>query len=153
MLMKARILQVLLCAALLLSSIATPALQGNADKPGNGGAKPAADGKAKAQAKRATIPLHIKVSAEGMQKLPSGSKVEIRGQEGCADLQSTHPILLGEASFPDVPRCKILLRIIITGFNVQNVPVDLARYQDPMKVLVKISGPPEVLNARADGRP
>jgi hypothetical protein len=59
--------------------------------------------------------------------------------------------LLGQATFANVPKCKVLMKIFITGFDTKTVIVDLTNYQDPMKILVNVEGPPKVQNAKVVG--
>jgi hypothetical protein len=91
-----------------------------------------------------SILLHIKISAQGMEAVPNGSSIDLKGnQETCRKLERTQNLQAGNATFPDLPVCKVQLRIFITGFNTLLVCVDLANYQDPLRILVKHNEPPE----------
>ena len=89
-----------------------------------------------------TVTIHLKISAEGMDKLPTGSTIELRGDPAvCKDVQRSQNIQSGEAMFPDVPKCKIDLRFVITGFNTQVLSVDFGKYKDPLQIVIKSDGP------------
>lgn len=97
--------------------------------------------------KKANINLQVIVSAEGKQTLPSGSKIDLSGNEQtCHDLQRLqHSVAQnGAATFNNVPTCKIKLTIYITGFDTKSISIDLADYKSPLKILVKAQGPPIV---------
>jgi hypothetical protein len=92
------------------------------------------------------INVDVQVSAEGMSALPPGSTVELKGDDpACGDL-SRHEQRLepDQTIFLDLPVCRVKFRIFITGFNVQSATVDLARYKDPMKIVIKRTGTPVV---------
>jgi hypothetical protein len=112
------------------------------DEPGKPGTSPAK----KTADKKAKISVHIIVSAQGKDALPSGSKIDLLGNEpACQDVQRLqHGIGPDGATFPDLPVCKIKLMIYITGFDTKTALVDLADYKDPMRILVKTNGPPVV---------
>ena len=104
---------------------------GNPDKPGAA----------------SNINLQVKILAEGKHPLPSGSRVELKGDEKSCEKVSRPLQNLeseGVASFPDLPACRVRLSIYITGFDRKSVPVDLTHYKDPLQILVKAVGPPVV---------
>lgn len=81
-----------------------------------------------------------------MSALPPGSTIELKGDDqACGDL-SRHEQRLepDKTTFLDLPVCRVKFRIFITGFNVQAVSVDLAKHKDPMKIVIKRTGPPVV---------
>jgi hypothetical protein len=120
-------------------AVAAPVPQDEPGKPATSPARKPADKKAK-------INVHIIVSAEGKDTLPSGSKIDLLGNEpACEDVQRLkHSIGPDGATFPDLPVCKVKLKIYITGFDTKTVVVDLADYKDPMRILVKSTGPPVI---------
>ena len=136
---KTRIPTLILCVALLPLAVVVPVAQDESDKPATSPAKKPVDKKAK-------INVHIIVSAEGKHALPSGSKIDLLGNEQtCQDVQRLqHSIGPDGATFPDLPPCKVKLKIYITGFDTKTVSVDLADYKDPMRILVKSNGPPVI---------
>lgn len=135
------ILSTVLWASLLPFAAALSSSQDAATKP--------KDNSAKAPAHAGKTSLHIKVVAERRSNVPAGSRIELYGQNACSELESSRSILLGEASFANLPKCKVLLKIFITGFSTKSLPVDLEKYKDPMQILVKVVGPPIVQNAQA----
>ena len=86
------------------------------------------------------------MSAEGRDKLPAGSTIELKGDEdACKKVRPPEQNITSDGvTFPDLPVCKVKLWIFITGFDAKILPVDLAHYKDPMRILVKSSGPPVV---------
>jgi len=93
----------------------------------------------------ATITVHVEVSAEGMTKLPTGSTIRIKGDEkSCKNLEQEQSLNSDRATFSSLPICKVKLKIYITGFDGKVLSVDLAKYKDPMKILVKSAGVPVV---------
>ncbi len=135
---KTGISSTLLCLALLRSAVAVPGRQEETAKP------PVSD------TNKRLITVHISVSGEGMDKLPTGSTVELTGDDKAASAacrkvksleQSIHS---GEVTFPDVPMCKVNLRFFVTGFDSQTVSVDLMKHKEPLHVLIKHKGSPEV---------
>lgn len=122
---------------------ANPPPQTAASEPGNGTAAPNTEGNPKTP--QAPLLFHLKVSAEGMETLPTGSTIELKGnQEKCKSLKQKQIIRSGEVTFQDLPICKVQLLIFITGFATKQVSIDLAGYSQPMRILVKTNGPPEV---------
>jgi len=93
-----------------------------------------------------TISVRIKVSVQGMKALPTGSTIQLKGnQDACKEaVEREQPIQSGQATFEDLPVCAVRLWIYITGFNSQTVKVDLANYKDPLQIMVKSNGPPVV---------
>jgi hypothetical protein len=92
-----------------------------------------------------TITLRIEVSAQGMDMLPTGSSIQLKGDDGtCKQLEQEQSINSDQATFTNLPVCKVKLRIYITGFDGKTVLVDLAKYKDPMRIQVKSNGPPVV---------
>ena len=94
-----------------------------------------------------TITIDIKVSAEGIETLPQGSTIELKGDdESCKDLRRPEEPIGpdGEVAFSDLPVCKVKLSIFITGFDFKTTVVDLAKYKGPIQIRVKVNGPPEV---------
>lgn len=137
-----KIMNAVLWASLLPFAAASSLSQDSTTKPKNNVAK------APAHARKTS--LHIKVVAERRSSVPGGSRIELYGQNACRELEpKSSGIRLGEASFESLPRCKVLLRIFITGFSTKSLPVDLGKYKDPMQILVKVDGPPIVQNAQA----
>jgi hypothetical protein len=141
---RIKTLTIVLCLSLARLATGSPILQ-DENKPANGDTKHTEESKTKKAAPGSTIFLHIKIHAQGKEKLPVGSSIEVRGsQETCKKLERTQNIQSDEIMFPDIPVCKVQLRIFITDFNAQAVSVDLIEYKDPMVILVKSVGPPEV---------
>jgi hypothetical protein len=104
---------------------------GNVDKPGTA----------------STITLQVKISAEGKHQLPSGSRVELKGDDDTCKKVSRPVQNLeteGVASFPGLPACRVRLSIFVTGFQWKSVPVDLTQYKEPLQITVKVVGPPVV---------
>jgi hypothetical protein len=135
---KAQVATFILFVALLPLAVAVPVLQGEPTNPETSPANTPVD-------KKANIDLHIIVSAEGKQTLPSESKIDLLGNEqACHDLQRLRHSIApnGKATFVDLPACKIKLTIYITGFDTKSISVDLAHYKDPLRVLIKSNGPP-----------
>lgn len=95
----------------------------------------------KAVEKPSAITMRIAVSAEGMERLPEGSRVELKGENGCKNLERGQMILSGGALFPDLPLCKVKLRIFITGFPTKAASLDLTNYKRPITVVVREDGP------------
>ena len=93
-----------------------------------------------------TISVRIKVSVQGMKTLPTGSTIQLKGnQDACKEaVEREQPIQSGQATFEDLPVCAVRLWIYITGFSSQTVKVDLANYKDPLQIMVKSNGPPVV---------
>ena len=138
------ILTMLLCLSVPRLATGTSTSQ-DENKPANSDAKHTTpDSKTKKPGLNSTISLHIKISEQG-KALPVGSSIELKGShETCGNVERTQTIQLGEVTFPDLPVCKVQLRIIITGFDVLPISVDLMEYKDPMLILVKAVGTPEV---------
>ena len=134
--MKSKILTptLILCVALSCLAVAVPGPQNEQDKPKI------------SPAKKAKIDVHIIISAQGKNPLPSGSKIDLLGNEPrCQDVQRLqHSLGPNGATFPELPVCKVKLKIYITGFNIQIVSVDLAHYKDPMRIQVQSKGPPVI---------
>ena len=87
------------------------------------------------------VDLHIKIAAENMATLPAGATVEMKGDEDrCKDLLEGQTIVASSVNFQDVPVCKVRLDVVITGFNVNRVKVDLASYKEPMEIKVNKAG-------------
>jgi hypothetical protein len=88
-----------------------------------------------------TVTIHLKISAEGMDRLPAGSTIELKGDPAtCKEVRRTQNIQSGEATLPDIPKCKIDLRFLITGFDTQVLTVDFGDYTDPLQILIKSDG-------------
>ena len=84
-----------------------------------------------------TVTAHIKVSAEGLDKLPKGSTVELKGDPAtCKDVHRTQNIQSGEATFKELQKCKIDLRFFIPGLDSQMLSVDFAEYREPLRILI-----------------
>ena len=131
---------IILFVALSPFAVAAPVFQGEPKTPETSPANRPVD-------KRGKLDLHIIVSAQGKKTLPSGSKIDLLGNEQtCHDLQRPqHSIGAdGGATFVNLPLCKVKLTIYITGFDTKIVSVDLASYHDPLRILVKSNGPPIV---------
>jgi len=90
--------------------------------------------------------LRVKVTAEGMTQLPSGSQLTLNGRAGCEELHRSMTLdVEGNGNFPRIPPCKAQIVVIITGFDTKMASVDLASYKDtPMRVHVSADGPPQV---------
>jgi hypothetical protein len=127
----------ILAATLMLTSWCPVAAQSTGDKPSE-----------------SVVNVKIVVSAEGKPSLPVNSKVQWEGVgDTCKDvprgLQALHQT--GETPLSldtSLKACKVKLLIIVTGFNVQSVTVDLAgnqdKYEDPIRIMVKHDGPAEL---------
>jgi len=138
---KTRIPVLILCVALSRPAVAVPFPQDEPSKTGTSPAKKPVD-------KKARIDLHIIISAEGKQALPSGSKIDLLGNgQACQDVQRLQHSIGpdGGATFVDLPLCKVKLTIYITGFDTKFVFVNLADYKDPMRIVVKSNGPPVIV--------
>lgn len=139
-----RILSLLLCLFIgrFGARIYAPQEENN---PANSATKHADEHKTKKPDPNSAVPFHIIVSAQGKAALPANSTIELKGnQDNCRNLALTQSIQLDQVTFPVLPVCKIQLQIFITGFNTQIVAVDLAKYKDPMRILVRAKGTPEV---------
>ena len=90
--------------------------------------------------------LRVKVTADGMDQLPSGSQLTLNGRAGCEELRRSVTLdAAGNGSFQRVPACKAQIVVLITGFDTKMASVDLAGYKDaPMRVQVTAGGPPQV---------
>jgi hypothetical protein len=128
-----------LCLALLRLAVAAQAPQDETTKPENSPAP-------KTTQKKTKISVHIIVSAEGHDKLPSGSRIDLQGrEEACKDVQRLQQSIGPDGTtFLDLPICRVELRIYITGFDTKIISVDLAAYKNPMRVLVKSKRPPVI---------
>jgi len=92
-----------------------------------------------------TVTLRIEISAQGMERLPTGSTIQVKGDdESCRHLEQEQSINSEAATFTNLPVCKVKLHIYITGFDGKTVPADLAKYKEPMRIQVKSNGPPIV---------
>jgi hypothetical protein len=94
------------------------------------------------------ITVHIKVSAEGVNPLPSRSSIQLKGLDDCDTLARDGTLESnGQITFSDLPVCKVMLKILITGFEHKTVTeVDLAdRKHSTMRIEIKSTGPP-ILN-------
>jgi hypothetical protein len=92
-----------------------------------------------------TVTLRIEISAQGMATLPTGSTIQVKGDdESCKHLEQEQSINSEAATFTNLPVCKVKLHIYITGFDGKTVLADLAKYKEPMRIQVKSSGPPVV---------
>src|SRR5690349_3969237 len=84
--------------------------------------------------------VHIKVSAEGVNPLPNESSIQLKGLDDCDQL-SRRGILDsdGEFTFSGLPVCKVMLKILITGFETKTLPeVDLADHKNSrMRIQIK----------------
>jgi hypothetical protein len=93
------------------------------------------------------VSLDIKVEAEDVIPLPDQSTIELNASESdCArTIHQAKPLHDGKATFKDVPVCKVMLTIFVTGFRVQKVPLDLAGLRE-FAILVQIrnSGPAQI---------
>jgi len=120
--------------------------QDESNKPDNTDAKKTEDNRTPKAASDSTISVRIKVSVQGMKALPTGSTIQLKGnQDACKEaVEREQPIQSGQATFEDLPVCAVRLWIYITGFNSQTVKVDLANYKDPLQIMVKSNGPPVV---------
>ncbi len=94
------------------------------------------------------ITVHIKLTAEGATTLPQGSFIEMKGDEQrCAALDRKSDLdAQGNVQFRDLPVCKVVLKIFVTGFETQKAPVDLSRYKDaPILIHINSTGVPTLL--------
>jgi hypothetical protein len=96
------------------------------------------------------ISLQIKISADGVPALPSGSAIELSGaDETCRQMPEEHKVIeVGGVTTVTVPSCMIRVVILITGFDTQTVTLDLAKHTQQSKstvtITVKHQGPPVV---------
>jgi hypothetical protein len=88
------------------------------------------------------VAVDLKITVEGKDSLPEGSKIELRGLDPC-DASVSAPINAGgQAKFSRVPVCKVLFKILIPGLNTGIVQVDLAKYKsEAIKIHMDSSGP------------
>jgi outer membrane protein assembly factor BamA len=143
---KIGILATLLCLVLFHLAVAIVIPQDEPNKPRNGDTKKTQDNPTPRVGSDATVSVRIKVSAQGMRTLPAGSTIQLKGnQDTCKEaVEREQPIQAGEATFRDLPVCRVKLWIYITGFDSQTVKVDLANYRDSLQIMVKSIGPPVV---------
>jgi hypothetical protein len=135
---KNGIFSTLCCLALVSSAVAVPGCQEEPPKP------------EVSDTNKQLITVHISVSAEGMDRLPTGSTVELTGNDkatkaACRKVQSREQsIHSGEVTFSDVPICQVNFRFFVTGFESKTVLVDLTKHKEPLHVFIKKKGSPEV---------
>jgi hypothetical protein len=143
---KLGILITLLCLVLFQPAVAFAVSQNEPNKPENSDAKKTEDNRSPKAGSDSTISLHIKVSAQNMKTLPTGSTIQLKGsQEACKEsVEREQPIQSGEVTFTDLPVCPVRLWIYITGFDSKTVKVDLANYRDSLQIMVKSNGSPVV---------
>jgi hypothetical protein len=132
-------LAMVLCLALPPFAAAIPLPQDEPPKPESTETK-------KTVEKKTNISVHFTVEAEGKSSLPTGSKIDLKGDaRACKNLKRLQQHLGSDgATFPDVPVCKVRLWIYITGFETKTLSLDLAHYKGPARILVKSKGPPAV---------
>jgi hypothetical protein len=89
------------------------------------------------------VAVDLKITVEGTDSLPEGSKIELRGLDSCDAASVSAPINAGgQAKFSRVPVCKVLFKILIPGLNTGIVQVDLAKYKsETIKIHMDSSGP------------
>jgi len=99
-----------------------------------------------ADAPKPALDVRIAVVAEGMDRLPSNSRVELQGEGpgACKSLKRDQMIQADGVLFRDLAVCKVKLRLFITGFDTKAVLLDLANYKGRLKITVKEEGPPTV---------
>jgi hypothetical protein len=87
------------------------------------------------------IDVHIKIKASNAKTLPAGGSIELKGvEDSCNSLSQGQPIMGGQATFQDLPVCKVRVDIVVTGFNVNRVKVDLRTYKEPMEIRIAKDG-------------
>src|SRR2546422_5862291 len=105
----------LLCMVLLRFAVGISFPQDEPSKPENGRIKKTDDKKATKPSANATITVHVKISAEGMETLPTGSTIELRGDEqSCKNVHRESNIKSDEVIFLDLPMCKVRIAIYVT---------------------------------------
>jgi hypothetical protein len=116
-------------AAMVVWLVLTASLAHSQDDPGKT-AKPAE--KKKPEAKK--VMVQVKVTASDGKPLPAGLTVEISGQEAaCGSLNSTDARTTvdekGKGMFPDLPACKVTVKINLNQYLPVRRVVDLAGYK------------------------
>jgi hypothetical protein len=145
---KTAILTTLLCLGLIRATAAVSWVQSEPDKPKTGDTPKPSDKTDKSPPADSVMTVRFKISAEKSPTLPTQSKIEMSGaDEKCKDVQGSQYIKSGEVTFTKLPVCKIKLTIFITGFNSQIVSIDLAKYKEPILIMVKSTGDPVVATA------
>ena len=94
---------------------------------------------------QSTITVHMKVSAEGLNSLPSGSSAQLKGLGSCDTLERQGTLdPEGKITFSGLPVCKVMIKILITGIDSKMLPeVNLANYKDsPIRIEIKSAGAP-----------
>ena len=93
------------------------------------------------------VAVNLKITVEGKDSLPEGSKIELRGLDPC-DASVSAPINVGgQTKFSRVPVCKVVFKILIPGLNTGIVQVDLAKYKsEAIKIHMDSSGNATILN-------
>jgi hypothetical protein len=136
---------VLICMTLCGIALAAPRSQEEPDKSKAGEAKKSEEKTAKPQP---VIAVHIKVSAQGVDTLPNQSSIQLKGLEDCETLDRRGTLDSdGLITFSELPVCKVMLKILITGFDTKTLPaVDLADHKNStIRIQIKSAGPP-ILN-------
>jgi len=93
------------------------------------------------------VNLDFKITVEGMDALPPDSTADLKGLEACEATGTARVNPDGSGRFPKVPRCKVQLKIFITGMDTGIVTVDAGKQKDfPVLIRMKSSGEATVLN-------
>ena len=133
-------------ATFILLCVSAFTMPAEALRPQDESGKKNADGK-KMGRKPPLTTVHIKVSADGVNPLPDQSSIQLKGLDDCDMLTRRGDLDAdGEITFSELPVCKVMLKILITGFETKSLSsVDLA---DPknltMRIHVKAAGPPQL---------
>ncbi|HYR88887.1 MAG TPA: hypothetical protein VE422_32725 [Terriglobia bacterium] len=95
-----------------------------------------------------SVSLEVKVDAEGVNPLPDQSTIELSADADSDCGRAIHhekPLHDGKATFKDVPVCRVVFTILVTGFPAQKIPVDLAEFKEfAILIEIKISGPAQI---------
>ena len=96
-----------------------------------------------------TVSVPIKISAEDKSSLPSGANIEWQGVGNTCTTEIEKKNLPSDGeTLLNLPVCKVRLVIFITGFDTKTITLkivkDKDKYKDPMHIIVKHTGSPEI---------
>jgi hypothetical protein len=101
--------------------------------------KKGADKKKRAETP-APITVQFKIDFDGAEGLPSGSTIELKteGEGPCKGVDRQRQLGSdGSVVFADVPVCKAVVTVSVTGFETKKTAIDLASYKDPIRIQIQ----------------